>query len=704
MPMRHWIIAIATVSAGLPAVAQSTRRVSVSSVGFEASAQSARPAISSDGRFIAFDSQAGNLAFGGTTFWHSVYVHDLATRRTTLESVNSSGATASSNSHAPSLSADGRYLAFYSFATNLTPGDTPNAFDVFVRDRTTGQVVCASISSVGAFGNASSTNPTISADGRFVAYRSDANNLVPGDSNGCKDVFVRDLVAGITERVSVSTAGIQGTLESYDPVVSADGRFVAFASDAPNLVAGDTNDSTDVFLRDRLTIQTTRVSATAGGGQANSWSAGPAISLDGRYVAFVSNASDLVTGDSNGHPDVFRRDLVSGQTIRLSVGPAGTEANSWSDRPSISDDGNKIAFLSAASNLVGGDTNASVDVFVRDVQLGQAARQSVDSAGTQGTLESEWPSLSTDGAVISFASRATNLVPGDTNNCSDIFVRGWMASCFVDGDGDGFGAGLPVFATQFECGAGYSTYATDCNDLNAFVNPAMPETCNGVDDDCDVAVDEGLSFASYYPDADGDGFGATGGSVWACTQPTGHLLQSGDCNDSDPTVYPGAVEFCDGQDNDCNEVVDDGFLSTYCTAGTTVQGCVPQIAGIGVPSSAASNGFEIVADEVPTQRMGLIFYGLASIAPPQPWGLGSPSYLCIYYPVLRTGAQNSGGSVGPCDGELRVDFNAFMTATPSALGSPFIAADVFYAQAWFRDPGAAKQTNLSDGLRFTLCN
>jgi formylglycine-generating enzyme required for sulfatase activity len=147
-----------------------------------------------------------------------------------------------------------------------------------------------------------------------------------------------------------------------------------------------------------------------------------------------------------------------------------------------------------------------------------------------------------------------------------------------------------------------------------------------------------------------------------------------------------------------------GNVSTYCTAGTSVQGCVPQISGVGVPSMNATSGFDVVVDNVPTQKMGLIFYGLSAIPQPQPWALGSSSYLCIFYPVNRTGAQNSGGSEGACDGDLRVDFNAWRTANPTALGSPFGVGQVIYAQGWYRDSGAAKGTNLGDALVFNLCS
>jgi formylglycine-generating enzyme required for sulfatase activity len=146
-----------------------------------------------------------------------------------------------------------------------------------------------------------------------------------------------------------------------------------------------------------------------------------------------------------------------------------------------------------------------------------------------------------------------------------------------------------------------------------------------------------------------------------------------------------------------------GNVTTYCTAGTSVQGCVPQISGQGVPDTAAGSGFDIVVGQMPGQRMGLIFYGATAIPQPQPWSLGSTSYLCIFYPVARTGAKNSGGTANTCSGELRVDFNAFMAGNPSALGSPFASGQQFHAQGWYRDPSAAKATNLSDALSFTLC-
>jgi hypothetical protein len=193
----------------------------------------------------------------------------------------------------------------------------------------------------------------------------------------------------------------------------------------------------------------------------------------------------------------------------------------------------------------------------------------------------------------------------------------------------------------------------------------MTEVCNGLDDNCNGAIDEGIN----------------------CTP---------GCVPTDP------VDECNGIDDDCDGAIDEGFLSSYCTAGTTSYGCVPSIAGEGAPSSSAASGFDIVVHSVEGERAGLIFYGSNPAA--LPWGPLSSSFLCVASPSQRTPLQNSGGAATACTGELRVDFNQWIHAHPLSLGNPFVAGQVFYAQGWFRDSGAPKGTNLSDGLRFTLCN
>src|SRR4028118_2264462 len=231
--------------------------------------------------------------------------------------------------------------------------------------------------------------------------------------------------------VSVDSAGNLGDSDSYIPSISADGRFVVFQSSASNLVPGDTNDETDIFVRDRLTNTTTLVSLDSAGNQANNGSSRPSISADGRFVAFESYASNLVPGDTNNSPDsfltrdIFVRDTLTNTTTRVSLDSAGNQANDGSDSASISPAGRFVAFDSRASNLVPGDTNNINDIFVRDTLTNTTTRVSVDSAGNQGNGSSFFgtPSISADGRFVAFNSTASNLVPGDTNSSTDMFVR-----------------------------------------------------------------------------------------------------------------------------------------------------------------------------------------------------------------------------------------------------------------------------------------
>jgi Tol biopolymer transport system component len=293
---------------------------------------------------------------------------------TTRVPVDRSGQQANGNSLLPAISADGRFVAFPSFATNLVARDRNGAFDVFVRDRVAQVTRRVSVGAGGQEGYRGSRDPAISADGRFVAFDSYAWNFVAGDTNGNQDVFVRDRKAQVTRRVSVGTGGQQANRRSYCMAISASGRFVLFASNATNLVAGDTNGSYDVFVRDRKAQVTRRVSVGAGGQQANDFSFDSAISTDGRFVVFESAASNLVAGDSNGVDDVFVRDRVAQLTRRVSVGSGGQQANGLSNQVAISAGGRFVAFVSEASNLVAGDTNGLADVFVRD-RVAQVTRR-----------------------------------------------------------------------------------------------------------------------------------------------------------------------------------------------------------------------------------------------------------------------------------------------------------------------------------------
>jgi hypothetical protein len=275
--------------------------------------------------------------------------------------------------------------------------------------------------------NGTSFSPAISAHGRFVAFGSAASNLVPGDTNNADDVFVRDRKLQVTRRISVGAGGQQANSSSFSSEISAGGRFVAFFSDASNLVPGDTNNADDVFVRDRRMQVTRRISVGAGGQQANGTSFSPAISAGGRFVAFASWASNLVPGDTNGTQDVFVRDRRMQVTRRISVGPGGQQANSDSFSPEISAGGRFVAFWSIAKNLVAGDTNRRADVFVRDRTAKLTGRVSVGPGGQQANRRSLYPEISAHGRFVAFFSRAFNLVAGDTNNRFDVFVRDLVA-------------------------------------------------------------------------------------------------------------------------------------------------------------------------------------------------------------------------------------------------------------------------------------
>jgi len=406
-----------------------TTRVSVNSAGVQGNYPSFLPAISADGRYVAFESVATNLVAGhGVLGISDIFVHDRQTGETTLVSVDSAGVQGNDHSYRSSISADGQYVAFESDATNLVPGDTNSATDIFVHDRVTGATSRVSVASDGTQTELLSNNgyPSISADGRFVAFRSTASNLLGAgnDTNGSWDIFVHDRVTGATSRVSVASDGTPANSHSNVPSISADGRFVAFESDATNLIAGDTNGATDIFVHDRQTGVTTRVSVDSAGGQAYTSGDSSSISADGRFVAFMSNAWNLVAGDTNGTQDIFVHDRQTGVTTRVSVDSAGGQAAGMSYLPSISADGRFVAFWSNAANLISGDTNSVSDVFVHDRLNGTTTRVSVDSAGGQANTSSDSSSsISADGRFVAFHSHASNLVVGDTNGYSDAFVH-----------------------------------------------------------------------------------------------------------------------------------------------------------------------------------------------------------------------------------------------------------------------------------------
>jgi Tol biopolymer transport system component len=397
--------------------------VSVDTTGAQARGDSVGRSISADGRYVVFASDAPNLVHSTKPHLDEVFVRDRVRHTTRMVSVSTSGRKGNDNSSDPSISADGRFVAFDSYATNLVPHD-PRAQDVFIRDLVAHTTRLVSVTLRGRPANGDSLEPSISAHGRFVAFTSSASNLVPGLTFNRNRVFVRDLVSHTTRRVSVPTGGGPIDGDASEPSISVDGRFVTFDSSAANLVTGANG---GVFVRDRARRTTSLISVGFRGKPANDGSFEPAICADGRYVTFVSRASNLVRGDTNDGYDVFVRDRVRHTTRRVSVNTSGHQSRQsrfdGSMTPSISAHGRFVTFASTASNLAGGDTNRGSDVFVRDMVAHTTRLVSASLGGGSGNGESRLPAISADGSSVVFTSVASDLVPRDTNNKRDVFVR-----------------------------------------------------------------------------------------------------------------------------------------------------------------------------------------------------------------------------------------------------------------------------------------
>jgi PKD repeat protein/Tol biopolymer transport system component len=415
-------LALLVLAASAYTASAAMTRVSMSTDGVQANNGSLSPVITPDGRYVAFVSMATNLVTGDTNTQWDIFRHDRQTGVTERVSVSSGGVEQNGGSWETAISADGRYVAFVSNASNLVAGDTNGLSDVFVHDCVTGQTTRVSVASSGAEVVGYSDQPAISADGRYVAFRSDATDLVANDTNGTSDVFVHDLVAGGTTRVNVGSYGVQSTGEIQHIAISADGRYVAFGSDAADLAADDINASYDIFVHDCETGQTECVSVTGDGTPGDRGCDEVSISADGRYVAFSSGATDLVAGDTNNEYDVFVYDRQTGQMERASVTSSGLQVFDSSYYPAISPDGSCVSFYCADDGLAPGDTNTYGDVYVHDRRTGRTERVSVGLGGIDSNGPSYQSRPSTEGRYVAFRSGASNLIAGDTNTAEDIFV------------------------------------------------------------------------------------------------------------------------------------------------------------------------------------------------------------------------------------------------------------------------------------------
>lgn len=547
-----------------------TERISHHPDGSQFVHTSREPVLSGSGRVVAF--WTGEQLVPEDTNVHSdVYAINLVTGGITLVSADAAGTAGNGTSQRPAISRDGQWVAFESWASNLVPGDTNNSSDVFLKDLATGDLILVSrqgLSLDTPAGN--SKSPSVSADGRRVAFDSEAENIVGGDSNGRTDVFVFDRQVGFSVLVSNGVFG-QGNHASYNPSISDDGTRIAFESVASNFSAFDVNGTWDVFYAD-IGQPAQLVSLPAIGGAANAASRYPRISASGSVIAFVSDATDIVLGDANGAADVFLRSLPAATTIMVSLSENGAQPNEDSMLTDLSADGQWVVFETEADNLDPADTNAEQDVYLRSVKGASTwlvSRPTLGTGGGDGWSASG--AISDDATFAVFHSWSTNFEPGDSNNTADVFSR---------------------------------------------------------------------------------------------------------------RLFPDPIRVCHGS--------------------TTAAGCEPGLYSHGLPRASEAHGFPLVAVDLPNQRNALLFYGVTGrTAIPFAGGL-----MCVAAPRRRTPIQNTGGSAAgsDCTGSMSLDMNAFAKglaggAPHALLAMPGTQVNV---QIIGRDPSSPDTVFLTNSVEYVV--
>ena len=552
---------------------------------------------------------------------------------------------------------------------------------------------CVSVSPTGQSADGSSYYPSISADGRYVAFTSEASNLVPGDTNGVLDVFRKDRLTGEVVRVSVGPGGEQGddaSYTSYLTAISADGRYVCFASDARNLVPGDTNGREDIFVRDVLAGTTTRVSVGLGGVQADGDSQIASMSEDGNRIVFESRATNLIGGRT--HPDnVYVRDLAAGLTLLASVSSNGEIADGDSGYPAISGDGNVVAFLSDSHNLSGGiPPNVFPSAFyLHDFTTGLTQLGLYSPGVLGGQYFAGYASLSRDGSRVAFASDAPDLDPLDQNGGPDVFVIDRRANTLERASTSmtgGPGGSLLDFP-KLSADGRFVGFESDSPGL-------VPGDTNGL---VDSFVHDLVTGATNRTNVSADGEQAT-----QPVSPATSAIARGFSADGRYVLFTSA---CDGlvpaDRNRKNDVFvqDRGDLTpgVYCTAKTDSEGCAPTMSFTGIPSMSSTAAFEIRAHPLPPGRLGVLLYGYGPNDEPFAGGVR-----CIQIPSRRAAVVLSSGIPGSgCTGSIAADFNARVR---SGADPALLPGTVVYAQYRYRDHADPSGAGLgmSDALRFVV--
>jgi len=399
-----------------------TIRASVASDGTQANQPSARPSLSASGRYVVFDSPATNLVPADGNALADVFIHDTRRRVTERVSVDRAGGDPNGASWSADVSADGRFVVFSSNASDLVDSDLNNQQDVFLFDRATGKTLLVSRPKGGGHANGASNFPRISDNGRYVVFQSSASNLVGGDGNGAPDIFLFERRRRRLRRVSVPVNGGDATGLSVSPEISANGRFIVFASTADDLVPGDSNGQKDVFRLDRRRRTLVKVSTPLSGNGPNGTSASPCVSASGRFICYESVASDLVEADTNNLADIFLADMKRSRQVRVSVSKGLDQGDDHSGLSGVSRNGRLVLFSSRAANLVPGDVGGKQDAFVRDLDTGITERISLGMGSAEANDSSAPIGMTRDERFVLINSLASNLVPGDNNGSGDIFL------------------------------------------------------------------------------------------------------------------------------------------------------------------------------------------------------------------------------------------------------------------------------------------